>query len=274
MLKYFVVIASLFITIHCYSQKPANKCSEKDSSQWATTSLGCLHFYAFKNDSLSFHPNLIIVLHGDAPFNNPGYQYAMAKQIAKQNQNTVAVGVLRPGYTDPDGNTSDGIRGLTTGDNYTLENIKALSEVIQHLKSIYHPKQTVLVGHSGGAAIAADIIALQPELLQKAVLVSCPCDLITWRNYMSQQQPTVLQWKEPVKSISPLNVIGNIHKSTEVVIITGLKDNIAPSTLSVAYYKTLQRYGVKSELISVPEKGHEILLNDSVFVAIKNLLKQ
>lgn len=62
----------------CQSAK--TDCSKKDPVQWVTTSLGCLHFYSYKNDSISSHPNLVIVLHGDAPFNNPGYQYILAKR--------------------------------------------------------------------------------------------------------------------------------------------------------------------------------------------------
>ena len=98
----------------CHSNNTGNICSVKDSLQWVTTSTGCLHIYTYKSDKILSNPNLVVVIHGDAPFNKPGYQYLMAKKIAERNSNSIAIGLLRPGYTDPDGNTSDGKKGLTT----------------------------------------------------------------------------------------------------------------------------------------------------------------
>jgi predicted esterase len=270
--RFILFVLPLIVFNNANSQVAAKNCSQRDSLQWVSTAAGCLHFYAFKNDSVSNRPDLIIVLHGDAPFNNPGYQYLMAKKLALQNKNSIAIGILRPGYTDPDGNLSDGKRGLTTGDNYTIENIDAIAEAIRHFKIMYHPGNTLLIGHSGGAAIAADIIALKPGLIDKAVIVSCPCDLGRWRNYMSMQQPKVAEWKDPVSSVSPVNVVNQIPKSTEVAVITGEKDDIAPTDLSVSFYHALKNNGIEAELVTVPDAGHEILLTDPVFAAVKMLL--
>lgn len=277
MYKRYILSLIPFCTIFiisgtCYSQITKNTYSNNDSLQWASTSAGCLHLYTYKSDTISDKPNLIIVIHGDAPFNKPEYQYLMAKKIAEQNSNSVAVGLLRPGYTDPDGNTSDGKKGLTTGDNYTVEVINAIAEAIENLKKLYHPTQTIIVGHSGGAALSADIIGLKHDLINKAVIVSCPCNVPLWRNYMSKQQPDYSAWKDSVNSVSPLDVAGKVSKGTEVIIISGTKDSIAPTELSVGYFNKLKKYGVKSKLILVPNEGHEILLNDLVFAALKTLL--
>jgi predicted esterase len=274
LLRFILFIIILIAANKGQGQTLSNNCSKTDSLQWVSTSLGCLHFYAFQSDSISIHPNLIIVLHGDAPFNNPGYQYAMAKHVAAKNKNTIAIGLLRPGYTDDGGNTSDGTKGLTTGDNYTQENINAIAQAIEHFKMMYHPESTILVGHSGGAALTANITALKPGLVDKAVIVSCPCNLNSWRNYMSQQQPYVSAWKDSVSSISPITVVNKISKSTEVIVITGEKDDVAPTDLSTEFYNALKNEGINSKLIRIPNEGHEILLNDSVFSAIKNLMQQ
>jgi pimeloyl-ACP methyl ester carboxylesterase len=274
LIQYITVIILITAINKTQGQTLSKNCSKSDSLQWVATSIGCLHYYTFKGDSISAQPNLVIVLHGDAPFNNPGYQYSMAKQVASKNKNSIAIGLLRPGYMDPDGNTSDGKRGLTTGDNYTLEIMEAIEDAIGYFKMIYQPANTILVGHSGGAAITADIIALKPGLIDKAVIVSCPCDLGLWRKYMSQQQPNVPQWKDSVGSISPISVVNKISKNTEVVVITGEKDDVAPTELSTKFYDALKSNGVHSTLIRIPNEGHEILLNDSVFSAIKTLLIQ
>lgn len=260
----FLLFIPIVLGMGSCNSQPVIDCSQKDSLHWVTTSLGCLYFNLYKSDSISINPNLIFILHGDAPFNNPGYQYGMAKKVAKQMKNTITIGLLRPGYTDPDSNKSDGIRGEATGDNYTTENIDAISEVIARLKKVYQPKHVVLIGHSGGAAISANIISLKPGLIDKAILVSCPCDLDKWRQYMSTQQPDFLAWKKPVHSVSPISVANTIQKQTKVAVIIGEKDDVTPLALSIEYYNKLKEIGTKVNLIQVPDEGHELLFHDAV----------
>lgn len=91
---------------------------------------------------------------------------------------------------------------------------------------------------------------------------------------MGKQQPENPAWRDPVRSISPIDVADKIKKNTEVVIISGEKDSIAPTKLSVEYYNKIKTNGIKSRLIMVPNKGHEILLNDSVFATLKKIISQ
>jgi poly(3-hydroxybutyrate) depolymerase len=93
----------------------------------------------YTNSQLTAHPTLVIVLHGDAPFNKPSYQYTVASRTAAAIPNTIVAALLRPGYTDPDNDTSDGIRGHTTGDNYTPEALDQLAAAIKTLTSEIHP---------------------------------------------------------------------------------------------------------------------------------------
>src|ERR1700761_7677158 len=61
---------------------------------------------------------LVVVLHGDAPFANPGYQYKFAADVAQAAPGSAVVALLRPGYADPYGAKSDGDRGFASGENY------------------------------------------------------------------------------------------------------------------------------------------------------------
>ncbi len=272
MLRLLVTLYVFIVVTVCDAQPKTTACAGKDSMHWAPTTLGCLHFNVYKSEGLTNNPTLVIVLHGDAPFNKPGYQYATAKIIAGQNKNTIAVGMLRPGYTDPDGNRSAGTRGLTTGDNYTPENINAIAEVIAYLKKLYHPSKTILAGHSGGSAITADIIGVQPLLVDDAVIVSCPCNVPQWRDFMSKKQPGYTAWRNAVSSISPNTVADKVDKHTKVVIISGSDDDVAPTQLSVDYYNQLKKRGIDCKLIQIPGEKHEILLHDTVFATIKTLI--
>ncbi|NTV73963.1 MAG: alpha/beta hydrolase [Holophaga sp.] len=144
-----------------------------------------LHLRAFKGNKLSNSPILVIVLHGDAPGKRPGQQDAFAAQAAT-GRDVVAIGLLRPGYTDLQGNTSEGRKGRMNGDNYDARNTDAIASAIGSLKRRHHSRKVVLAGHSGGAALAANILGRHPALVDAALLVSCPCDVPAWRQNMFQ----------------------------------------------------------------------------------------
>ena len=112
----------------------------------------------YRSAELSPHPVLVVVLHGDAPFNKPDYQDTFAAKVAAANSDVIAAAILRPGYTDPQGNTSEGERGQTTGDNYNARNVDAIAAAIGELRQRFQTRRLVVVGHSGGAAITANIL--------------------------------------------------------------------------------------------------------------------
>lgn len=248
-------------------------CDHADGQNWLATDLGCLHFKSFTGDSLSEHPNLVIVLHGDAPFNKPGYQYRMAQRIAQANKNTIAVGILRPGYTDSENFTSAGERGITTGDNYTPEVIASLQMAIVDLQKRYQSPKTILVGHSGGAALVGDLIGTYPNLADAAVLAACPCVVPRWRAHMQGVQPLNWAWSFPVRSISPHQLAGRVSRKIPVLLVAGENDEVVPLSIIQDYVQLLTKNGVKARLVVLPKEGHEILLDPWVGKEIAVLVK-
>lgn len=280
MLFVFIIIALGVITVLIKffefkkGQTPNIDSHKADNINWVSTKQGNIHIRIFKNKSIKDSISLVFVLHGDAPFNKPNYQYVMAEKIAEENENTIAIAILRPGYTDPQNHTSNGVKGLAVGDNYTPEVIEAISEVMEKIKAKYNPSKTLVVGHSGGAAITGNIIGLKTGLMDIAVLVSCPCDVSKWRKHMRKKQPLNLLWYLNVKSISPISVTKDISRETEVIIISGTNDDITPISLSNEYYKELRSLGIKTDFISLANEGHEILLSNPVVNSIRNNLKK
>lgn len=247
---------------------------KNDNINWVATKAGHIHIKTFTSDTILGSPNLAFVLHGDAPDIKPNGQYGLASIIAHTNKNTIGIGILRPGYSDPDSNTSDGMRGMAIGDNYTEDRIKAIAEVIQKLKKVYKPKNTILIGHSGGAAIAADIIALYPGLVNSAVLIGCPCYVSEWRTYRLHCPNSSPQWSTAVTSISPDQVADKINDTTKVVIISGDKDVMVPQLYSLNYYNYLQSKNKSVRFVNVMGEGHNILFHDSVLNSVSRLIKQ
>ncbi|MGO4715012.1 alpha/beta hydrolase family protein [Bradyrhizobium sp. 2TAF24] len=215
-------------------------------------------------------PVLVVVLHGDAPRRPPTYQYRFAASVAAALPNVVAAAVLRPGYSDGD-ERSDGMRGETTGDNYTPEVIDAVTAAITALKERYHPRAVVLVGHSGGAAIAADLLGSGKGGADATLLVSCPCDLAAWRQHMHSVQGGAI-WERPVRSLSPIAEADGVPLSTKVTLLVGSQDDVAPPALTQAYAETLRKRGVAVRADVVEGLPHDILLEPVVIDRLRDIV--
>jgi pimeloyl-ACP methyl ester carboxylesterase len=246
------------------SASDATACRSAVEEAWVRGGAECLHFEEYRSASLTAHPDLVVVIHGDAPFQRPGYQYAAARRITSDIGNVIAIGLLRPGYTDPDGHRSSGIRGRGIGDNYRPQDVDAIAGAVSSLADTYLPGRVFLVGHSGGAVIAADIIGRHPSLVTGgAILVSCPCDVPVWRRHMDSVQRNPF-WRVPVQSLSPMDLAVQVDTHTVVRAIVGSADTIAPPPFSRAYVQRLQARRVRADLVEVPGAGHDILLDPRV----------
>jgi predicted esterase len=216
-------------------------------------------------------PVLVVVLHGDAPAAKPTYQYDFAAKAAAQLHGVTLAALLRPGYTDGDGDTSDGKRGDATGDNYTPEVLDQLDAAVRQLKSELHPSSVVLLGHSGGAALSADLIARDPGLANAALLLSCPCDVPAWRQHMKTLYPSPL-WDQPVPSVSPMNVVDKISQKTRIWMMVGEKDNVAPPDFTQRYAAALKKHGIDADVTVLPGRDHEILLDDAAIPELSKVI--
>jgi alpha-beta hydrolase superfamily lysophospholipase len=179
--------------------------------------------------------------------------------------------LLRPGYTDPQGNTSDGERGLTTGDNWNATNTDAIAHAIGELKRRYHARKVVVAGHSGGAAIAANILGRHPAVIDAALLVSCPCDVEKWRQHMFQLtgQPV---FQGTIDTLSPVEQITGMSDQAHVTMMVGSQDRVAPPSLSESYQAVAATLGKHVRLVQLEGKGHEIFLDPAVFTALATML--
>jgi predicted esterase len=242
------------------SEKP---CERSLADGWARGVDGCLRFKSFATETVDDAPVLVVALHGDAPFHNPGYHYTFAEIMAEDSQNVIAVGLLRPGYTDSDGNVSAGVRGKTTGDNYTRSVADSVAMVIRQLADHYSAGKVLLAGHSGGAAITANVIGHHSGLVDAALLVACPCVLDDWRAHMNKLRPSPI-WTEPIAGISPHDSAQTTGKDVRVVMMVGRDDDITPFGLSERYRDILEARGVAVELEILDGMPHNIFLKDAV----------
>ncbi|WP_446743917.1 alpha/beta hydrolase [Silvibacterium acidisoli] len=216
---------------------------------------------------------LVVVLHGDAPFRKPGYQYRFASTVSQLLPGVRVAALLRPGYADPYGAKSDGNRGFAAGENYTPDVALALADAISALRTQYGAKTVVLVGHSGGAAIAADIAALRPGLVKQLFLVSCPCDVPAFRHHMAMSQLNPL-WLVPAKSLSPMETLKQMSCDMSIIAVSGAEDRTTLPQYARAYTRAARSRGIKALLLTLSGKGHEILNEDAVTEIVADSVKK
>ena len=230
----------------------------------------CTKIRTYRSADVSDKPILVVALHGDSPFNNPGYQYRFAKLVANKNSNVISVGMLRPGYTDPLGRTSDGVKGDAIGDNYDKKRVNKVAQAITELKNLYSPSKVILAGHSGGAAITANLISLFPLLIDHAFIVSCPCDVNAWREGMFSLTKKPI-FRGDIETLSPIDLVEHLSKKTIISIFVGKDDKVARPILSEKYKTAATKEGLKVRL-EVIDGQHDIFLSPDIINAITEIV--
>ena len=250
--------------------------------RWVDVPQGQLKTKIYGTGNHSDNPVLVVVLHGDGGKGppRPSYQYAAAQAIAEgfdkpemsedlrqsmgpllRFDDVVAAGILRPGYTDEDGDRSDGRLGKRTGDNHTRQVTEAVVAVVNTLKKDLNARAVILIGHSGGATISANILALYPDTADAAVLVGCGCDMAVIRARLYDMTGDDA-WHNPTTSLDPMTTAHDVPASKKVRLVVGENDNkVYPEDIR-RYADVLAANGVDVKMVVAPGHGH-----DSVFFA-------
>ncbi len=224
----------------------------------------CLAITTFRDPLTPTPSALVIFIHGDqSDMKAVTSMPRLAKNIQLPSD-VIKVFILRPGYFDAQGNESTGYN-YGRRDSYTSENIDEVTAAIQSLQKFYGLKNTVLVGHSGGAAYVGVMIGRTPGIANGALLLSCPCDISSWRSDHQAQ---------PWGSLSPINFHKTIPTTTRVIAITGDNDNNTREHLAKEYVAALTKRGVNANYISAVNTAHNDTVNvELLSEPIKTLLK-
>jgi pimeloyl-ACP methyl ester carboxylesterase len=234
-----------------------------------------LYARAYESKVVGAHPVLVVVLHGDGPppYQFPDYQYVFASKVAAENQNVVAVGLLRPGYTDPQGHHSQGCSGQRDGDNWGVQDTDAIADAIAALKRRYKAREVVVAGHSGGAAITANILGRRPGLIDAALLVSCPCGNVNrWRADMLRLTGFSV-FRGNIQSLSPIGQVLTIDPRASIVMMTGTEDHVAPLSVAERYRDVAAKAGKKVTLIKLPGRPHNTFIYPKVFAELDAIIR-
>jgi pimeloyl-ACP methyl ester carboxylesterase len=238
---------------------------------WIDIPAGRLKTKVFESAKAGEHPVLVVLVHGDIPNPRQGL-YEMAWLLAHITDNVVAAGALRPGYHDPDGDTSSGQMGYAIGDNYTPEVVDAVDSAVRQLKATYHARAVIVIGHSGGGAITADLIGRHPEDVDAALLLACGCDPVEFMQRWTREH-TGFPKDLSNPSLLPLDLAPNVSPRAHVRMVIGSEDDVVRLPASQAYAQALQARGVDLKFVIAPGFGHnDILRAPETLAAMTELL--
>lgn len=212
---------------------------------------------------------LVLLLHGDGEGPVPASFSSAAQQLADAIPHSRAVALLRPGYHDDAGNHSPGLRGGVGGDSYTADRIAAVADTIKRWRTRYPQARTILVGQSGGAAMAAALVGLHPGLVDGVVLAGCPCMLPEWRKFRAKQGHG--GFGTPVSSFDPLMTVGGVAPVTRVALLVGANDSETPQRFSRAYAEALALRGIATDYRVLPGRGHDLLGDADLIDAVRRM---
>jgi pimeloyl-ACP methyl ester carboxylesterase len=257
-------ILTLIVLAACSQSTLAATCAPEDYELKVSGASQCLLMRRFGASD----PDVMIVwLHGDVSSGGPAnYHFANAEQAVNQFAaiKVLSVALVRPGYPDGSGDSSS-VAFLHSGraDHYTKENLMEVGAAIGRLRARFQPKKVVVVGHSGGAATVAVLLGMQPKLIDAAVLVSCPCELIAWRAGRRE-------WS---RSENPIKWADHVDPSMRVVALTGGKDDNTLPELAKTYVEALRARGVDATFRLLADETHNSAFRSpEVLNAVRTLL--
>lgn len=188
---------------------------------------------------------LVVILHGDG---GPGRYDGMAAALAKAVPSATVVALNRPGYGRGK-YRSPGRGGSSMGDLYTKQNNDALAKTLLSMKASLKPRKMVVIGHSGGAGQMGSVIGRYPGIADVVLLVSCPCDVPSWR--LSRRGKN--NW---TSSQSPQDYVKGISSKSRVILVVGAKDSNTKPRFSEAYVAAAKAAGKKTSLVLISGGSH------------------
>ena len=238
------VFYRLFLIVALIVATPlrAETCAEPLLPNKVSGAKECLLYRMFGSETPE---TLIVWLHGDTSNGGPARShFKPAERFAADHaaKQILSVALIRPGY--PDGSGEESSVSFGHGgrkDSYTDNNVGEVIAAIERFKSRYQPKRTILLGHSGGAAVSAIALGMSPTIADAALLVACACDTSVWR------------W---TRSENPMAWASKISPSARIIALTGGSDTTTPPAIVDRYIELLKQRGLSASHQIIPGVDH------------------
>lgn len=243
---------------------PANKatCTDPTSALWVTFAQGqaCIRYFA--GAPLNHAPVVIVMFHGDRniEMHRPP-ETIRDNTLAANDQQAVALSkragipvviVARPGTYGSSGNH---------GQRRQIQEFTALNAALDALRQRYGIGQFVLLGHSGGATVAAALLTLGRTDVKCAVMTSGAFALV--------QRAQMIRQSKGLPSRPGRDTNGLLHPydpgqhvdgivaapARQLFVIGNTEDQVAPFVLQEGFYTSLIRAGHTAKLVKADAVG-------------------
>jgi hypothetical protein len=207
---------------------------------------------AFSKPSRQVNPVLVIYIEGDGrawktaslPSDNPTPTNPLALRLAIQDPRSAVAYIARPCQFIPLPSRGCSEK-LWTNARFNTAVIENMNEAAEKLKRQYGASELILIGYSGGGAIAT-LIAAKRSDIKTIITVAGNLETDAWVR---------LYGLEPLSaSVNPASVARSIRNIPQIHYVGG-KDDVIPPAISQSF---LQKMGSpnKVKVIELPNYGH------------------
>lgn len=259
-MKPITIILFLLMLVACSHSSPSKRLAnaEKMAIQngWQQTVLKTTSFelISYVPNNIEASETLTIYIEGDGfawqtsrrPSSDPTPHNPVALKLALKHQNGVAAYLARPcQYHDELEKTPRCNQSYWTNKRYAEEVISASEQALTQLKTMYGAKELILIGYSGGGAVAA-LLSARRDDVKKFITVAGNLDHRAWTEFHKISPLTGSL--NPVDYQEQLQTIPQVH-------FVGDDDKNIPAKLTqefIANYDS-QKF---AKVIVVPEQSH------------------
>lgn len=254
-----MLVVALFLINACSSTPPvaerinsANQLAKSVGFEKLTIRTDTLDLVSYQRISKSTNETLVIYIEGDGyswktsslPSDNPTPNNPLALSLAIQDGRPAVVYLARPcQFTNlPSKGCSESI---WTNARFSQGVIDSTNQVIELLKKQYQAKELILIGYSGGGAVAS-LIAAQRSDIRQLITVAGNLDTAAWVKTFGLEPLTGSL--NPADKAKQLSDIKQIH-------FIGSNDQVIPKSVTQSYFNKLSTPN-QSQLIEIKEYGH------------------
>lgn len=191
---------------------------------------------------------LVIVLHGDLS-GGGGAEYIFPVAEQARDMGATAVAMMRLGYSGG-GRSSTGPASRNEPRNqiYTSNEMDAIADATRRLADHHGAEEVVMIGHSGGAVMTGVILGRHPGLVDRALLLSCPCHIPDWRRARGRNPLVAAE--------SPHEYLEAVPAETVIHLVVGAEDSNTRPFLSENYGEDAVARGLDATVTVVEGAGH------------------
>ena len=257
----------------------AKFCAKEDYINYVSDFTGCIaitiHRDVNTKESL-YKKKIVFFIHGDQIEPKVTYFDNFVSNFSFDD--TVLISITRPGWINKKNNKSDGKKNISNGDNYIPNiDVDPIYRTIKKIKKKFNSKEIIIVGHSGGAAITGILFGRFNNIVNEAILISCPCIVPLWRKNYAEQLS--LKNKKRIcipkyKSKSPHEYVKKIDSKIKINIFVGEDDKNTLPLYSYIYHSLLDNFGKKTHLKMFSGDHTSVLKNQKMIENIRAIISK